>query len=239
MIVNLTATPYETRGKGDIKRMRHEGKIPAVLYGHKEKSRRVFIEHRDLKKVLEILRKEAVTINLKVGEKEFLCVIKAIQHNPVTDQLLHIDFQHIHRKEKIKATIPIHIVGTAPGIEKGGILDQHLHEVVVKCLPADMPSHIDIDVSQLDLGQTIHLYDVDLPNTEFDTTKETPVVSVLVPRAVVAEAKPAAEEGEEEKVEEEAKEEGAEEGKEEVKEEAEGKEPKGKGKETDKSKKKE
>lgn len=239
MIINLTATLYETERKGDVKRMRHEGKIPAILYGHKEKSRRIFLEQREFKKVLEVLRREAVTINLKIGEKEFLCVIKAIQHNPVTGNLLHIDFQHIHKKEKIKATIPIHIIGTAPGIEKGGILDHHLHEVVVKCLPADMPSHIEVDVSQLDLGQTIHLYDVELPNTEFDMTQETPVVSVLVPRAVVAEAKPAIEEGEEEKAEGEAKEEGVEEGKEEAKEAAEGKEPKGKGKETDKSTKKE
>ena len=198
MIVNLTATPYETTKKGDIKRMRQEGRIPAILYGHKEKSRRVFVEQRAFKQVLETLRQEAVTINLQIGEKEFLCVIKAIQHNPITDELFHIDFQHIHKKEKIKATVPIHIIGEAPGVEKGGILDQRLHEIVVKCLPADMPARIDVDVSQLELGDSIHLYDIDVPNTEFEMTRETPIVSVLVPRAVVAEAKPAAvEEGEE------------------------------------------
>ncbi len=198
MIVKLTATPYETMTKGDVKRMRQQGRIPAVLYGHKEKSRRVFVDQHAFKQVLETLRQEAVTINLQIGEKGFLCVIKAIQHNPVTDELLHIDFQHIHKKEKIRATVPIHIIGEAPGVEKGGILDQRVHEIVVKCLPADMPSHIDVDISQLELGDTIHLGDFDVPNIEYEMTKETPIVSVLVPRAVVAEAKPvAAEEGEE------------------------------------------
>jgi len=97
MIVDLQAKSYDVDQKGDVKRMRKEGKIPAILYGHKEKSRRIFVEFTDFKKILEILRQEAVTINLKVGEKDFLCVIKAIQHNPVTGGLLHIDFQHIHK----------------------------------------------------------------------------------------------------------------------------------------------
>ncbi len=212
MIVNLQATSYDTEKKGDVKRMRKAGKIPAILYGHQEKSRRIYVEDRDFKKVLDVLKDEAVTVNLKINKKDYLCVIKAVQHNPVTDELLHIDFQHIHKKEKIKATVPIHVIGEAPGVKKGGILDQNLHEVVVKCLPADIPSHIDIDVSELDLGQTIHLYDVDIPMIEFDMTTETPIVSVLVPRAVVAEAKPAVEEEavvEEEKKEEEVKEEEA------------------------------
>jgi large subunit ribosomal protein L25 len=190
MILNLQATTYETEKKGDVKRMRKEGKVPAVFYGHKEKSRRISVDQREFKKILDVLKKEAVTINLKIDNKNYLCVIKAIQHNPMTEELLHIDFQHIHKKEKIKATIPIHVIGEAPGIKKGGILDQHLHEVVVRCLPADMPSRIDVDVSNLDLSQTIHLYDIDMPNVDFELTKETPVVSVLVPRAVAAEVKP-------------------------------------------------
>ncbi|HEC78592.1 MAG TPA: 50S ribosomal protein L25 [candidate division WOR-3 bacterium] len=210
MIVNLQATPYTAEKKGDVKRMRKDGKLPAVLYGHKEKTQTIYIEKNEFKKVLDALRKEAVTVNLSIKDKEYLCVIKAIQHNPITDELLHIDFQHIHKSEKIKALIPIHIIGEAPGVKQGGILDQHLHEVVVKCLPADMPSHIDVDVSNLELGQTIHLSDVELPRVEYELSSETPIVSILVPRAVAAEAKPAAEKeevAEEKKEGEEVKEE--------------------------------
>lgn len=190
MIVDLPAKHYEVEKKGDIKRMRKKGKYPAVLYGHGEKSRRICIEQTDLKKVLERLREEAVTINLKVDGKDYLCVIKSIQYNPTTGELLHVDFQHIHKKEKIKTSVPIHLVGEAPGLEKGAILEHNLHEVVVKCLPVDMPAHIDVDISALELGQTIHLYDIDIPKIEFELSKETPVVSMIVPRAVVAEVKP-------------------------------------------------
>lgn len=217
MIVELQAKPYEAKAKGDVKRMRKEGIYPAILYGHGEKSRRICIEHHDLKKVIDILKEEAVTINLKVAGKDYLCVIKSIQQNPITGELLHVDFQHIHKKEKIKTSVPIHLLGEAPGLKEGGIMEQNLHEVVVKCLPADMPSHIDIDISGLILGQTIHLYDIDLPKVEFELSKETPVVSMTVPRAVVEEVKPeAVEEGAEEAAEgeeappEEAKEEKAE-----------------------------
>ncbi|MQY79778.1 MAG: 50S ribosomal protein L25 [Bacteroidetes bacterium] len=215
MIVNLQATPYETKKKGDVKRLRKEGKLPAILYGHKEKSRKVYVEKNDFRKVLNVLHKETVTVNLKVKDKDYLCVIKAIQHNPITDELLHIDFQHINKKEKIKATIPIHVFGEAPGVKEGGILDQNLHEVVVKCLPAHIPPRIDIDVSNLGLGHTIHLQDIDLPNVNFEISQETSIVSILIPRAVAAEVKPelTEEEGvtEEEKKEAEKKEEEGEE----------------------------
>jgi large subunit ribosomal protein L25 len=209
MIVDLQATSYEAVKKGDIKRMRKEGKIPAVIYGHKEKSKRIYVLNQDFKKILDVLRQEAVTINLLVSGKKRLCVIKSIQHNPVTGELLHVDFQHIHKKEKIRASIPIHLIGVAPGIKKGGIQDQHLYDVVVRCLPGDLPSHIDVDISSLDLGQTIHLADVDLPQVDFELPNESTIVSMLIPRAVAVEVKPeeAEAEGEEEKEEEAASEE--------------------------------
>ena len=217
MIIDLQATSYEAIKKGDIKRMRKEGKIPAVIYGHKEKSKRIYVLLQEFKKIVDILRQEAVTVNLKVNGKKLLCVIKSIQHNPVTGELLHIDFQHIHKKEKIRASIPIHLIGVAPGIKKGGIQDQHLYDVVVKCLPAELPSHIDVDISALDLGQTIHLGDVDLPQVEFELPKESTIVSMLIPRAAPVEVEP--EKVEVEGVEEEEKEKEAaapEEGKEET-----------------------
>lgn len=207
MIVNLKADFYAPEAKSDVKRVRRAGKIPGILYGHKEKSRRVILDKKEFSEVLETLHKEAVTINLQVEKKEYLCVIKSIQHNPVTDELLHIDFQHIHKGEKIKALVPIHLVGEAPGIKQGGMLDVHLHEVRVRCLPADIPSHIDVDVSSLDLGNTIHLSEIHVPKVDFDTKTDTAIVSVLIPRAIVAEVKVEEKIPSEEEVGEEAKEE--------------------------------
>jgi large subunit ribosomal protein L25 len=214
MKIDLIATKFEPERKGDVKRLRRGGKIPAVLYGHKEKTKQIYVEQKGFKQVLDALKLETVIVSLKVGSKNYPCVIKSLQQNPVTGELLHIDFQHIHKKEKIKATVPIHVVGEAPGVEKGGILDMHIHEAVVRCLPDALPSHIDVDVSNLDLGETIHLKDLKTENLDFELSLETTVVSVLVPRALEAEVKPAAEEevvAAEEGVAEEGKEEGAEE----------------------------
>lgn len=213
MKIDLLAGAFEKGKKGDVKRLRKDGKIPAVLYGHEEKNKRIFIEKKSFKQVLEALKKETVIVNLKVGSKSYPCVIKSMQQNPITDDLLHIDFQHIHKKERIRATVPIHAIGKAPGIEKGGILDIHLHEVVVRSLPDDLPSYIDVDVSNLNLGEAIHLRDLKLDNIEFELSLDTTVAAVLVPRAIEVEVKPvaaeevvAAEEGVAEEAGEEVKE---------------------------------
>ncbi|MEO0205278.1 MAG: 50S ribosomal protein L25 [candidate division WOR-3 bacterium] len=207
MKLELEAHLYEPDKKGEVKRMRQEGKIPAILYGHKDKSKRVFVLEKEFKKILDVLKKEAVTVDLKVKDKTYACLIKTIQHNPINGKLLHIDFQHISKKEKIKTTVPIHLIGEAPGVKKGGLLDQHLYEVVVRCLPDEMPSHIDVDISNLDIGKTIHLKDIKIPNIEFETKLETTVVSVLVPKvekpAPVVEAAAPAEEAKEGEVKEE------------------------------------
>ncbi|MEO0166451.1 MAG: 50S ribosomal protein L25 [candidate division WOR-3 bacterium] len=221
MKLELEAYLYDPQKKGEVKRMRREGKIPGVLYGHKEKSKRVYVLQKEFEKVLEVLKKEVVTVDLKLNDKVYPCLIKAIQRNPIDGRLLHIDFQHISRKEKIKATIPIHLIGEAPGVKKGGLLDQHLYEVVIRCLPEDIPAHIDVDISKLDVGKTIHLKDIVLPNIEFELKPETPVVSILAPKVEKAAAAPTAapaEQPREEPKEEKPKEEKA-------KEEKAGKEP--------------
>uniref|UniRef100_A0A7C4XFY5 Large ribosomal subunit protein bL25 n=1 Tax=candidate division WOR-3 bacterium TaxID=2052148 RepID=A0A7C4XFY5_UNCW3 len=182
MKLNLTAHLFEREKKGDIKRMRKEGKIPGILYGHEENNKRVFVLEKEFKKVLEVLKKEAATIELKVNNETYPCLIKSIQHNPINGKLLHIDFQRISEKEKIKATIPIHLVGEAPGVKKGGLLDQHLYEVTIRCLPDAMPSHIDVDISNLDTGKTIHLKDIKIPNIDFEMNPDTPIVSILAPK---------------------------------------------------------
>jgi len=192
MKMELEAYLYEPQKKGDVRRMRMEGKIPGILYGHKEKSKRIYVLKKEFEKILETLKKETITIELKLKEKTYPCLIKAIQHNPTDGRLLHIDFQHISKKEKIKATIPIHLIGEAPGVKKGGLLDQHLHEVVIRCLPDHLPSHIDVDISSLDIGKTIHLRDIAISNIEFEIKPETPIVSILAPKVEKVAPAPAA-----------------------------------------------
>lgn len=225
MKIDLPATKFEKGKKGDLKQLRRQGKIPAVLYGHKEPTKQVFVDQKEFRKVLDTLKDETVIVNLKVGSKSYPCVIKTLQQNPLEGSLMHIDFQHIHKKEKIRASVPIHTTGITPGIEKGGILDVHLHQVEVRCLPDDLPSHIDVDVSALDLGDAIHIRDLKIPNVDFELSADTTIVSVLVPRAVEVAAKPVAEE-EAVAAEEGAAAEGAEEGKEEKGKDEKGREEK-------------
>lgn len=182
MKLELEGYLYEPEKKGDIKRMRREGKIPGVIYGHKEKTKRIYVLEKEFSKILEVLKKEAVTVDLKIKDKTYSCIVKSIQHNPIDGKLLHVDFQHISKKEKIKATVPIHLVGEAPGVKKGGLCDQHLYEVVVVCFPDHMPSHIDVDISNLDVGKTLHLKDIIKPNIEFEAKPDTPIVSILAPK---------------------------------------------------------
>lgn len=194
MKIDLEAFVYTREKKGDVKRMRKNAKIPGVIYGHKDKPKRIYVPEKEFKKVLDILKKEVVTIDLKLEDKHYPCLIKAVQHNPMTGNLLHVDFQHISKKEKIKATIPLHILGEAPGIKEGGVLDQHLHDVVVKCLPDDMPSHIDVDISKVMLNQTIHLKAIKPANVEFELGLETAVISCSTPKVEKVVAAPIVEE---------------------------------------------
>jgi large subunit ribosomal protein L25 len=204
MKIELMAYTYEREKKGDVKRLRRDGKIPGILYGHKEENKRIYVIEKEFKKVLDVLKKEFVSIDLKIGDRVYPSLIKSIQQNPIDGKILHVDFQHISKKEKIKATIPIHLVGEAPGVKKGGLLDQHLYELTVRCLPDYMPSHIDVDISKLDVGKTIHLKDLQIPNIEFELKPDTPIVSILAPRVEKAAPQPAPGAGE---VKEEAKEE--------------------------------
>ena len=194
MKIDLPASTFKSEKKGDVKRLRREGKIPAVLYGHKEKTKQIYVDQKEFKRVLDTLKEETVIVNLKLGSKSYACVIKSLQQNPMSEELMHIDFQHIHKKEKVKAIVPIHPVGEPPGVKKGGIMDVHLHEVVVKCLPDALPSHIDVDVNNLDLGETIHLRDLTADNIEYELSLDTTVISILVPRALEVEVKPTVEE---------------------------------------------
>ncbi|MGQ9818152.1 MAG: 50S ribosomal protein L25 [bacterium] len=207
MKLELEAHLFEPEKKGDVKRMRQEGKIPGILYGHKEKTKRIFVLEKDFQKILNFLRKETVILNLKLNDKNYNCLIKSIQHNPINGKLLHIDFQHISKKEKIKITVPIHLFGEAPGVKKGGILDQHLYEVAIRCMPDEILSHIDVDISKLDIGKTIHLRDIQMPNIEFETKLDTPIVSVLAPKVEkpvpIPEAAPVVEEAKEGEAKEE------------------------------------
>ena len=244
--VALNAQPREDTTKGTTHQLRREGKLPAVLYGGKEPVLPIVVDRKEFLKALHTEHGENVIISLyisgsgatasKTSEKPVSVIIKEIQINPVTRNLLHVDLYRISLREEIQVNVPLEIYGEAPGVEKsGGVLDHVVHEIAVKCLPTKIPDKIICDVSFLEAGETLTVKGLKIPRgVEVLDDPEKIVVSIIAPTIV-----------EEKPVEEEvAPEEAAEpevigKGKKEEKEEEEKEEEKEKGKEKGKEKEKE
>ncbi|WP_337286823.1 50S ribosomal protein L25 [Candidatus Methylomirabilis sp.] len=200
-------------GKGVAKKLRRQRLIPAVIYGGASGPMAVTINPLEMSKLLGTGAGENVLITLSLegdGEPSRTVILKELQRDPVRGGAMHADFLEISMKRKIKVQIPIRLAGEAIGVKlRGGLLEQHLREVSVECLPGAIPSHIHVDVSHLDLGHAIHVRELtvgeDIKVLE-DPAK--PVVTVLIQRVAMEEAAGATEEkpAEPEVVKKEAKE---------------------------------
>lgn len=208
--IELEVRPRSVLGK-KVKALRREGLTPANIYGHNVESQAVQVPTEELRHVLKSAgRNEIVYLRLD-GEDPRPTFVRDIQQNPVTDAILHIDFFQISLREKLKADVPIHLVGLAPAVDTyGGILMHGLDHVSVEALPTEVPSFIEIDVSSLaEINQALHVSDLELPEGVTLLTDVEQVIAKVAPPAV--EPEPEVEEEAEEEVEGEAAEEGAEE----------------------------
>ena len=186
-------------GKGAAKQLRQQRLIPAVVYGGASGPMAVAVNPLEMLKLLGTGAGENVLITLSIegdGERSRTVILKELQRDPVRGGPLHADFLEISMKRKIRVQIPLRIVGEAIGVKlKGGILEQHLREVSVECLPGAIPSHIQLDVSDLDLGHAIHVRDLTVGgDIRVLEDPARPVVAVLIQRVAAEEAAAAAEE---------------------------------------------
>lgn len=152
----------ESRGKNEARRVRVTGKIPAVVYGAKKDSIAVTVDPKQITKILHSDSGHNTIFDLKVGDagKEKVMIVDW-QYDPIKSHLLHIDLKRIDMNKAVKVSVPIALVGEAAGVkQQGGIMDQVLREVEIECLPADIPSHIDVDVSELVFGVVIRVSDL-------------------------------------------------------------------------------
>ncbi len=181
--VTLNATVRDVTGKKGAKQLRREGKVPAIFYAHNEKSEPLTV---DLRELVDIVSVETNLFDLKIGKKKALKVImKDVQLDPVTNIPLHADIMGVKMKEKIHLSVPVHIIGEAVGVkDDGGVLNQVLHEIEISCFPLDLPDHIDIDVSELYIGNSIHIKDLIPGNYEILNDSDLVAVSVIAPRAL-------------------------------------------------------
>lgn len=195
----LTAVKRET-GKDVAGRLRRGGMLPGVLYGKKAGNIPVAVNLKELEGILSH-EGEGVLLQLRVKEdgqaQDYTALLREVQRHPVRGTLLHVDFYQISLEEKLRATVPIVLVGEARGTKEGGILQHGLREVEVECLPAYLPESIEAIVSDLGLGESLRVGDLQVPaGVKILTDPQAVVATVVTIRAVEAEAD--AENGEEE-----------------------------------------
>jgi len=192
MEARLEAVKRETFGKNEARRLRVKGNIPAVLYGGvaadgKPQATPIAV---DPKALMGILRGESgvnTLIGLKVGSEEVRVLMREYQVDPLTRRLLHVDFYRIAMDKLLVVKVPVSVKGEAKGIkQQGGLLDIVHREVEIECLPSDIPEHIEVDVTELMLGQAIRLRDVATdPRWKPVTDSDVMLVHIVTPRAVV------------------------------------------------------
>ena len=188
MDASLEAVTRDGRGKNEANRLRVSGRIPAVVYGTPKDGAGATAVSVDPKAVLRILHSESganTLINLRVDGREARVMVKEYQLDPITHQLLHADFYQLAMDKAITVTVPIVLKGEPRGVkQQGGLLDFVTREIEVECLPTDIPEHIDIDVSELMLNQSIRVRDLAQdPKWKAVTDGETMLVHVVMPKA--------------------------------------------------------
>jgi large subunit ribosomal protein L25 len=185
----LVAEFRETQGKGASRRLRHDGKVPAILYGGHTAARTLTLSHQKLLIMLENERFYSTILNLKVGDQTQAAILKDVQRHPYKNAIVHIDFQRVEENEKIRISIPLHFTGAAvsPGVKsQGGIVSHMRNEAEVSCLPKDLPEYIEVDISGLSLNESIHLSQLKVPEgvVLVELAKEdAAVVAIHSPRA--------------------------------------------------------
>ncbi|HEX2068631.1 MAG TPA: 50S ribosomal protein L25 [Actinomycetota bacterium] len=184
----LVAQPREDKGKGAARRLRAKGMVPAVVYGHGADPLHLTVDAREL---LHLLHTEAgtnVLVDLRVDSEQLLAIPREIQRDHIKGQFIHIDFLRVARDEKITVEVPVHLTGESHGVKEGGVVEHHLWTLQVECLPQDVPTSIEADISELGINESLKVEA--LPGGDKFTILTSPeevVVSVVPPQVLKVE----------------------------------------------------
>ena len=165
--VKLKAEPRNEIGRAAARRLKTRGIIPAVVYGGKEKSQPLQVSARDINRMLSHASGENILVELEIAGQKAprTALLQEVQHSPLGDEILHVDFHAISMDEKIEASVPLEPLGIATGVKNfGGLMDQNIRSLTVECFPKDLPDKITVDVSALNIGDSIHVRDIKLPS---------------------------------------------------------------------------
>ena len=182
---SLNAEVRNETGKGVARKLRFAGKVPGVIYGHGREPQALSINAREFERLAERVRITSTVIELALGGKTARTLVRELQRDPIKRTVLHVDFQELVAGEKVNVTVPLRFIGTPEGVKTGGgILEEIVHSLHVECDPANIPDHIDVDVSALTIGHSLHVSDLKLPEgVEVTDDAEQTVAIVSAPKA--------------------------------------------------------
>ena len=193
---DLIAEIREDSGKGASRRLRREGKVPAIIYGAGRPPRALVFDHNKVIKQLENESFYSSVLNIKVGEKSQAAIVKDLQRHPALPRIMHMDLQRIVEDEVIRMNVPIHLIGEeiAIGVKDGGGKVSHMRtDVEVVCLPKNLPEYLEVDISELELDGLMYLTDiplpegVEIPELAQEVEQAQPIVSIHIIKEIIIE----------------------------------------------------
>ncbi len=174
---SLKAAIRAHTGSGRLNQMRREGWLPSVIYGRGTENKNLKVNAKSFSELLAQSSSDNIVINLEIdGEGTRMAFLQAIQHDPLSGSAMHVDFLAIDENTEITAHIPARLNGEAPGVKSGGVVEQYVHAIEIICLPDDLPDTLEIDISGLELGDSLHLGDIKYPKGVRPTHAATVVI---------------------------------------------------------------
>ncbi len=179
-------------GKQQAKALRRQGMVPGIVYGAGKEGTPIAVKEQKLWPL--VYSQHFHTIMLRIdGKPDQACILKEVQFDPVTDRIVHFDFQLLTEGQKLTMEVPVTLVGEAPGTKVGGVLQQAVSKLEIECLPTNIPDHIEVDISQLGIGDSISVGDLNIPDVAILNDPEEVIVTIIAPAKEEAGAEEATE----------------------------------------------
>jgi large subunit ribosomal protein L25 len=189
MDTKLTAERREGAGKGVARKLRASGRVPAVFYGHGTEPVSLSVDARELLHLLHVNSGTNLLVDLLIDGTPHMAIAREIQRDHIHSRFIHVDFLAVNRLETITVNVEVNGLGEPAGVKAGGVIEHHLREIAIECLPQDVPDAIDVDISALELGDMLHVRDLVAPaGVTILSNPEDAVLSVITPAALRTEA---------------------------------------------------
>ena len=187
--IELAANTRTAKKRNQVRALRHTGRLPAVIYGSSEGTEQLEVDKKSFQRMMASTSATAVLVDLNLDGNSRLALIQEVQHHPLSRQPLHVDFREVRKDQQVHVTVPVIPLGEAVGVKvSGGNLEHVMRQIHVSGTPAALPEMIEVDISELDIGHTLHISDIAAPEgVEFLENEGNPVFSVSRPRVEVEE----------------------------------------------------